>query len=175
MIKPIQDTSDDNRNNLAYPRYIGRWDKLLHLHTIMIGRGRQGIGWGGRGARGQRGRGRCNSYPSHINNINNNNKGLWIALGHHEFNCGQKGAAYKTRITWEKIINHVRTIYGHNISNKSQNNKWTNIPQPEHTQQVKDKHLNRFEQLRDQHSRIMQDIEVKFKLLEEIVQRQEYP
>ena len=40
--------------------------------------------------------------------------------------------------TWEKIVNHAGTIYGHGISNEFQNKKWIEIPQPQHTQQVKD-------------------------------------
>ena len=71
-------------------------------------------------------------------------------MGNHVFDYGHKGAAYQMSTTWEKIVNHVGIIYGHNISNESQNKKRIKIPQPENTQKVKDKHLRRVEQLRDQ-------------------------
>ena len=79
------------------------------------------------------------------------------------------------RTTWEKIVNHVRKIYGHDISNESQNKKRIGIPQQEHTKQVKDKHLDTVERLRYKNSRLMQSREVKLKFLEVIVQIQEYP
>ena len=44
-------------------------------------------------------------------------------------------------LTWENFINNVGTNYGHDISNELQNKKRIDILQPEHTQQVKDKHL----------------------------------
>ena len=76
------------------------------------------------------------------------------------------------RTTWEKIVNHVGMIYNHNISNEFQNKKRIDILQPEHTQQVKDKHLKRFEWLRYQNSRLMKPTEVKYQFLEAEVQRQ---
>ena len=79
------------------------------------------------------------------------------------------------RTTWEKIFNHFGTFYGHDISNELQNEKRIEILQPEHTHQVKDKHLNRVERLRDQHLRLMQLRGVKLKLLEAEDQIQEYP
>ena len=124
----------------------------------MSGRCKQGRGRGGQKARDGRGHEKGNSYPSHINNLNNNNKGFCSALEHHVFDHGQKGATYKMRTTWEKIDNHVGTIYDHDISNEFQNKKRINILQPKQTHQVKDKHLKRVEQLRDQHSRLMQAI-----------------
>ena len=104
---------------------------------------------------------RGNSYPSDINNLNNKNKCLFSALGNHVFDNCQKGAAYQMMMTWNNIVNHYRTIYGNNISNELQNKKRINIPQREHTQQVKDKQLKRVERLSDQHSRIMQAKEFK--------------
>ena len=100
----------------------------------MSGRGKQGRGRGGRGERGGRGCGIGNSYHSHINNVNNNNKELYSALVQNVFNYGEKEDAYQMRKTWENIVNHVRIIYGHNISNWFQNKKRIEIPQPEHTQ-----------------------------------------
>ena len=75
------------------------------------------------------------------------------------------------RITWEKIVNHVETIYGQEIINELHNKKRIKISQPKHNQQVKDKHLKRVERLKDHHSRIIQAREVKLQLLEEDVQR----
>ena len=110
---------------------------------------------GGHGARVGRSRGRGNIYPIHIKNLNNNKKGLCSALGDHVFDYGQKWVADQMRTTWENIINHVGTIYGHNISNELQNKKQIEIPQPKYTHPVKVKHLKRFEQLRDQHPRLI--------------------
>ena len=137
----------------------------------MSGRVKQGRLQGGRGAHGGKGWGRGNSYPSHLNNLNNNNKGLDSALGNNVFDYGQKGAAYQTRITWENIINHVETIYGHDISNELQNKKPIDIPHPKYIQQVKGKHLKRVEELRYHHSMVMQSREFKLKLLEASFQR----
>ena len=125
--------------------------------------------------RGRRGCGRGNSYHSHINNLNNKNKGLFSALGQHIFDYGKEGAADQMRTTWEKIANHIGTIYGHNISNDFQNKKRIEIPQPKHTLQVNDKHRNIFEQIKYQHSRLMQAREFKLQFLEAEVQRQEDP
>ena len=91
--------------------------------------------------RSGRGRGIGNSFSSKINNLNNNSKGLFSALLHHVFDYVQKGAAYQMSLTWVKFINIIGTIYGHDISNELQNKKQIDIPQLEHTQQVKDKHL----------------------------------
>ena len=98
-----------------------------------------------------RGCGRGNSYPSNINNLNNNNKGLFSALGHYLFNYVKKGSAHQMMTTWEKIVNHVRMVYGHDISNELQNKKRINILKLERTQQVKDKQLKIVERLIDQH------------------------
>ena len=120
--EPLEDSLDE-RNVQADPRFIGRQDKWSHFQTIMIGRGKQGRGQGGRRERGGRVSGRANSYYSNIKNLNNNNKGLYISLGHHVLYYGQKGALDQMRTTWEKIVNHVGTIYGHDNSNELQNKK----------------------------------------------------
>ena len=70
------------------------------------------------------------------------------------------------RTNRDKIVNHVGTIYGYAISNELQKKKRIDIPQPKDTQKVKDNNLKRVERLRDQHSRIMQAIEVKLQFLE---------
>jgi hypothetical protein len=113
----------------------------------MSGRGeRQGRGnRGGRdgnspGGRGRGGRGRGNTY-SGLSGALAKHKGLCAALGIHVFDYGQKGAAGdQMRTTWEKIVHHVGTIYGHDISNELQNKKTVIINEPKHTQDVLDKH-----------------------------------
>ena len=40
------------------------------------------------------------------------------------------------RTTWEKLLHHVRTIYGNDISKKIFNKKTVIIPKLEHTQDV---------------------------------------
>ncbi len=84
----------------------------------------------GRGGRLGRGRGGGNSYSG----TGGAHEGLCSALSDHVFDYGQKGAADQMRMTWEKIVHHVGTIYGHNISNELQNKKTVTIPEPEHTQ-----------------------------------------
>jgi hypothetical protein len=44
------------------------------------------------------------------------------------------------RTSWEKIVHHVGTIYGHDISNELQNRKPVTITEPTYTQAVLDKH-----------------------------------
>ena len=60
--------------------------------------------------------------------------------------------------TWENIVNHAGTIYGHDISNELQSKKRFEILQPEHINQAEDKHLKIVEQLRDKQSRPMKYI-----------------
>ena len=139
------------RNGRADPKYIGQQDKWLHFQTSTSGRGKKGRGQGGRIAHGRRGSGIWNSYLSHINNLNNKSKGLCSALGNHVFDYGHKGDADQMRATWDNIVNHVGMIYGHNLGNELQNKKRIEILQPEHTHQVKDKHLKRVERIRDHH------------------------
>jgi hypothetical protein len=103
------------------------------------GRGNRGHRDGNRGGR-SRGRGRGNSYAS---TAVAKHKGLCAALGNHVFDYGQKGAADQMRTTWEKIVHHVGTIYGHDISNELQNRKTLKIDEPTHTQAVLDKHNDR--------------------------------
>ena len=175
MVKPIQDTSDNNRKDWANPKYIRRQNNWSNFQSSMNGGGKQGRGRWVHGARGERGCGRGKSYHSPINNLNDTNKGFCSDLGKHVFDYGNKWAADKMSITWDKIVNHVGTIYGHDIIIELQNKKQINIPQPKHTQLVKDTHLKRDEGLRYQKSRLMQTIEVKLQLLEAAVQRYKDP
>ncbi len=100
-----------------------------------------GKGRGNRG-RGGRGRGRGNSY-SGTGATAAKHKGLCSALGNHVFDYGQKAAADQMRTTWEKIVHHAGTIYGHDISNELLNKKLVVIPEPEYTPEVLVKHQER--------------------------------
>ena len=105
-----------------------------------LGRGR-GSGRGSPSGRGgQRGRG--SSY-SGTGAAAAKHKGLCAALSHNVFDYGQKGAADQMRTTWEKLVHHVGTIYGHDISNELLNKKAVVLQKPEYTQDVRDKHDER--------------------------------
>ena len=39
-----------------------------------------------------------------------------VALGNQVFHYGKNASAYQKRTTWEKIVDHVGKIHGHNIS-----------------------------------------------------------
>ena len=58
------------------------------------------------------------------------------------------------RTTWEKIVNHVGTIYGHDISNELHNKKTVTITKPRHTQEVLDKHAERVSRHESQELRL---------------------
>jgi hypothetical protein len=105
--------------------------------------GRQGRGGrAGRGHNGGRGgRGRGNYYATE--KAVAKHKGLFAALTNHVFDYGQKGAADQMQTTWEKIVHHVGTIHGHDISNELLNKKTVIIDKPVHTQDVQDKHALR--------------------------------
>jgi hypothetical protein len=121
----------------------------------MSGRGEQ-QGRGNRGGRdgnshgghGRGGRGRSNSY-SGLSGALAKHKGLCAALGIH-------GAADQMRTTWEKIVHHVGTIYGHDISNELQNKKTVIIDEPKHTQDVLDKHAAKEVRRQTQQTRLDQ-------------------
>ena len=75
---------------------------------------------------GSSSRGGCGSIVrgrgiGHYTAILNKNKGLSSALRNNVFDYGQKWAADQMRMTWDNIVNHVRTIHVHDISNKIQN------------------------------------------------------
>jgi hypothetical protein len=135
---------------------------LTHSVNAMSNRGeRQGRGSRGgrdgnsRGGRGRGGRGRGNSY-SGLSGALAKHKGLCAALGIHVFDYGQKGAADQMRTTWEKIVHHVGTIYGHDISNELQNKKTVTIDEPQHTQDVLDKHAAKEVRRQTQQTRLDQ-------------------
>jgi hypothetical protein len=111
----------------------------------MTGRGR---------GRGGRGRGRGQNYSS-TGAATAKHRELCSALESHVFDYGQKAAAGdQMRITWEKIVNHVGTIYGHDISNELLNKKYVSIPEPEYTQETLVKHVIREARVRSQQQRL---------------------
>jgi hypothetical protein len=81
-------------------------------------------------------------------------KGLCSALGNHAFDYGQKAATDQMRTTWEKIVHHVGTIYGHDISNKQLNKKTVLIPEPKYTPEVLAKHQDRVLRNQNQQQRL---------------------
>jgi hypothetical protein len=58
------------------------------------------------------------------------------------------------RTTWEKIVHHVGTIYGHDISNELLNKKTVTISEPAYTQEILDKHAIRVQRVLNQHQRL---------------------
>ena len=60
------------------------------------------------------------------------------------------------RPTWEKIVHHVGTIYGHDISNELQNKKIVTIEEPKHTQAVLDKHADKESRRQSQQAHLVQ-------------------
>ena len=97
----------------------------------MSGRGGRGYR-GGRGnsGRGGRGRGRGQSYTGAATAAK---KGLRTSLGTNVFDYGQKNVADQMRTTWEKLVQHVGTSYGQDISNELQNKTTVTIVQQVHS------------------------------------------
>ena len=62
------------------------------------------------------------------------------ALDNHIFEYGQKASSDQMITTWEKLVHHVGTIHGHNISNWLLNKKTVIITKPGHTQYALDEH-----------------------------------
>jgi hypothetical protein len=130
------------------------------------GRGSRGNCDGNRGGRG-RGKGRGSSYASNTTTIKH--KGLCAALGSHVFECGQKGAADNMRTTWEKVVHHAGTIYGHDISNELQNWKTITIEEPKHTKEVLNKQVDKETRRLTQQSRLTRARDLKKTMLEALV------
>ena len=107
----------------------------------MSGRGARGYS-GGRSnsGRGGRGRGRGQSYTGAGTAAK---KGLCTTLGTNVFDYGQKNVADQMRTTWEKLVQHVGTSYGQDISNELMNKTIVNIVQPTHTASVLARHQTR--------------------------------
>jgi hypothetical protein len=70
------------------------------------------------------------------------------------FNYGQKGAADQSRTTWEKIVHHVGTIHGHDISNELLNRKEIPIEKPDYPQDILDQHADTEAKRGARHSRV---------------------
>ena len=120
---------------------------------MSVRRGQGGV-CGGRGGRGSRGRNRgSGQYTATLNK----NKGLCSALGNNVFNYGQEGAVDQMWTTWEKIVHHAGTIYGHNIRSEMQNKMKVFIPNPEYTEDVQSKHKPRMELLNIQSARLRKE------------------
>ena len=52
----------------------------------------------------------------------------------HVFDYGQKTLADQMRTTWKRLVHHVGTIHGHDISNKLLNKKTVIITKLDHTE-----------------------------------------
>ena len=114
------------------------------------GRGRSNRG----GREGRGGRGRAAARGSNYAGTTVKAKGLCSALGAHVFDYGQKGAADQMKVTYEKIVQHIGTVYGQDISNELQNRKKIVLEPPEYTQDIKDKHIERVARIAAQHTRL---------------------
>ena len=79
------------------------------------------------------------------------------------------------RTTWEKIVHHFGTIYGHEISNKPHNKEKDSIPNTEYTEDVQSKHRQRVELLNLQSERLSEAIEAKRVMLTQAVKDVNYP
>ena len=94
---------------------------------------------GGQGGWGDWGRGRSAKGFSYYG-ATNKHKGLCSTLGIHVFDYGQKTSSDQIKTTWKKLVHHVGTINGYDISNELINKKRLNISKPEQTQDVLDAH-----------------------------------
>ena len=108
----------------------------------MSGRGNRNGSRGGRGGRGGgRGRGKGRGYSG--SSGASKKQGLCAALGNYVFDYNNKGAADQMRVSWEKLYQYVGTQYGKDIMNELQNKQEVVIPQPEHTEAVRNRHTAR--------------------------------
>ena len=113
----------------------------------MSGRGGRFSSRGGRGSSGRgRGRGRGHYYSG---GSVASKKGLCSELGNNVFDYGHKGAADQMRTSWEKIVQHVGTNCGSDISNELQNKTPVVTPEPAHTPAVMARHAARETMIRN--------------------------
>ena len=89
--------------------------------------GRRGSGYIGRVQRGEK-----NHFSANITS----KKGLWTDLVNNVFYYGYKEAAGQMIISWEKLVRHVGTNYGKDISKKLNSKIKVNIVTPLHSPQV---------------------------------------
>ena len=99
------------------------------------GRGHNGHGNGSQGGHSRGGRGY--NYSSGGTPLK---RGLCSALGKNIFDYGHKGTADEMRTSWEKLVQYVGTNYGQDISNELQNKTAVTIQEPEHTEEVMQRH-----------------------------------
>jgi hypothetical protein len=66
-----------------------------------------------------------------------------MALGSHVFDFGDKEAADQMNTSWEKLVQHVGTNYGQDISNELQNKVRLTIPEPTYSAAIMTKHAQR--------------------------------
>ena len=58
---------------------------------------------------------------------------MCAALGSYVFDHGDKGAADQVKITWEKLTNHVATLYGTDIGTELATNVKFAIQKPQYS------------------------------------------
>ena len=83
-----------------------------------------------RGVRGRAGRGRGGRGQHYTGTTATQKKGLFVALRSHVFDFGDKEAADQMNTSWEKLVQHVGTNFGQDISNEIQNKVRLTIPEP---------------------------------------------
>ena len=74
------------------------------------------------------------------------------------------------RSTWENIVHHISTIYGHNIISELQNKTKVSTFKPEYTEDIQSKHKQRVELLNLQSSRLSEAREAKRAMLTKAVE-----
>ena len=106
----------------------------------------------GRGG-GGRGRGRRNPRPKPSNPNANRERGLCSALGTHMFTYDQKGSADHARTTLEKIVLHIGSIHGQDISTELDTRQPVVFEEPKHSDEVKKLHEEKEQKRRKRHDR----------------------
>ena len=130
-------TGQVSRNDIVNKKHISVSPNRSVIPSAMSGRG-GGRGQNGRTAgRGGRDHGRGANYSGQASA---KARGMCKDLNNYVFDYGQKGSADEMRITWEKIVYHVGTIHGSDISNELQNKKRVVLEEPKYSQDIKDKH-----------------------------------
>jgi hypothetical protein len=131
----------------------------------MSGRGRGGRGrGGGRGGRG-RGRGRGHTGGSATSS---KSKGLCKALEHHVYDYGQKSAADTLKTTTEKLVDHIGTTMGHEISTEIRTRTRVVLDKPDYDQAIKDRHEARKIRLNAQYLTLRQARENSLRTLQAV-------
>lgn len=66
-----------------------------------------------------------------------------MTLGQNVFDCRREGVADEMRTSWEKLVQHIRTNCGQDISNELQNKATVTLVEPTHTAAVLTRHTAR--------------------------------